>query len=151
MWLSLTWFYFSKIICFNTFLEFLSFVHVTSKLSILSNHAEHPKRLAPYYTPSPFYNSKISIPNGSASLFGRKWLQFEEEVISHKKNWVSEAPTGLSCHRSNDKAYVDSIGSNKLSAGAPKTSTAIPSQTLPFSSEDLSSNQYSQQYLDQII
>ncbi len=41
------------------------------KLSILSNHAEYPKELAPIVIhATPFYNSKISIPNGSASSFG---------------------------------------------------------------------------------
>ena len=35
----------SEIIQLNTLLEFLSFVHVTSELSILSNYAEHPKGL----------------------------------------------------------------------------------------------------------
>ena len=29
---------------------------------------------------TPFYNSKISISNGSASLFGEKQLQLEDEV-----------------------------------------------------------------------
>ncbi len=38
-------FHLSEIICLNIFSEFLSFVHVTSKLSILSNHIEHPKKL----------------------------------------------------------------------------------------------------------
>ena len=47
-------FHFSEIIRLNTFSEFLGFVHVTSKLSILPNHAEHPKGLAPCYTLSPF-------------------------------------------------------------------------------------------------
>ena len=47
-------FHLFEIICLNTFLEFLSFVHVTSKLSFLSNHAEHPKGLAPGYTLPPF-------------------------------------------------------------------------------------------------
>ena len=32
-----------KIICLNTFPEFLSFVYMTSKLNILSNHAKHLK------------------------------------------------------------------------------------------------------------
>ncbi len=42
-------FYLFEIICLNIFSKFLSFVHVTSKLSILSNYAEHPKKLLPYY------------------------------------------------------------------------------------------------------
>ncbi len=53
---------------------------------ILSNHAEHPKRLVPFVIyATPFYNSKISIPNRSASLFGEKWLQLEDEDILHKE------------------------------------------------------------------
>ena len=42
-------FYPSKIICLNIFLEFLSFVHMTFKLSILSNHIKHFKGLIPCY------------------------------------------------------------------------------------------------------
>ena len=42
-------FHFFEIIYLNTFLEFLNFVYMTSKLSILSNHTEYPKKLAPYY------------------------------------------------------------------------------------------------------
>ncbi len=41
------------------------------KLNILSNHAEYPKELVLIVIHIiPLYNSKISIPNGSASLFG---------------------------------------------------------------------------------
>ncbi len=43
-------FHFSELIYLNIFSKFLSFVYVISKLSILSNHVEHPKRLASYYT-----------------------------------------------------------------------------------------------------
>ena len=42
-------FYLSKIIYLNTFLEFLSFIYVTSKLSILFNQTKHSVGLAPYY------------------------------------------------------------------------------------------------------
>ncbi len=40
----------SEIICLNTFSKLLSFVHVTSKLNILSNYAKHPKKLVLCYT-----------------------------------------------------------------------------------------------------
>ena len=43
-------FYQSKIICLSTVSEFLSFTHMTSKLSILSNHIEHSKELVLCYT-----------------------------------------------------------------------------------------------------
>ena len=33
----------------NIFPEFFSFIYVTSKLNILFNYAEHPKKLALYY------------------------------------------------------------------------------------------------------
>ena len=40
------------------------------KLSILSNHAEHPKKLAPFVKCITFfYNSKIFILNGLGSPF----------------------------------------------------------------------------------
>ena len=39
----------SKIICLITILEFLSFIYVTSKLSISFNHAKYLKGLLPYY------------------------------------------------------------------------------------------------------
>ena len=43
-------FYLSEIICLNTFSKFLNFVHITFKLSVLSNYAEHSKKLALYCT-----------------------------------------------------------------------------------------------------
>ncbi len=43
--------YTTEIICLNTFPEFLGFIHMTSKLSIFSNYAKHPKGLTLYYTP----------------------------------------------------------------------------------------------------
>ncbi len=42
-------FHLFKIIRLNTFSEFLSFIHMTSKLNILSNYAEYPNGLAPCY------------------------------------------------------------------------------------------------------
>ena len=51
-----------KIICLNTFLEFLSFVYVTSKLNILSNHIKYPKRLIPYYMLSFFIILQFPYP-----------------------------------------------------------------------------------------
>ena len=42
-------FHFSEIIYLDIFLKFFSFVHITSKLFILSNHAEHPRELALCY------------------------------------------------------------------------------------------------------
>ncbi len=42
-------FHLSEIIYLNTFSEFLSFVHVNSKLSILSNQIKHLKELALYF------------------------------------------------------------------------------------------------------
>ncbi len=47
-------FYLFEIIGLNTFLEFLSFIYMISKLNILSNHAKHPKGLVSYYMP-PFF------------------------------------------------------------------------------------------------
>ncbi len=44
----------SEIIYWNTFPKFLSFVYMTYKLSILSNHVKHPKELAPCYMLSLF-------------------------------------------------------------------------------------------------
>ncbi len=46
-----------KIIYLNTVSEYLNFVHVTFKLSILSNHIKYPKRLVPYYK-LPFFRIK---------------------------------------------------------------------------------------------
>ena len=37
--------YFFKIIYLNTFSELLNFVYISPKLNILSNYAEHPKKL----------------------------------------------------------------------------------------------------------
>ncbi len=42
--------YFFKIIYLKTFLEFFSFIHVISKLSIWSNYAKHCKEPVQYYT-----------------------------------------------------------------------------------------------------
>ncbi len=55
-------FLFSEIICLNTFLEFLNFVYMTFKLSILSNHTKHSKKLAPYFTLPPFTILKSLYP-----------------------------------------------------------------------------------------
>ena len=49
----------SKIICLNTFSDFLSFVDMSFKLSILSNSLEHLKKLASYYTLFSFIFSEI--------------------------------------------------------------------------------------------
>ncbi len=69
----------------NTFSKYLSSVHVNFKLSILSNYAEHPKKTSVVLHTTPFYNSKISIPNGLASSFERRWLQFcKKKVVPHK-------------------------------------------------------------------
>ena len=52
MWVLPT--YFSEIIRLHTFSVFFSFVHMTSKLSILCIYTEHPKGLAPCYVLPPF-------------------------------------------------------------------------------------------------
>ncbi len=63
----------SEIIWLNTFQEFFSYSHMTSKLGILSNHAEYLKRLALFVIRTTlFYNFKISLSNKSISLFGEK-------------------------------------------------------------------------------
>ncbi len=49
MWLPPTWSYYR---------EFLSFSHMTFKLNILSNHAEHPKGLVSYYVLPLFTKNK---------------------------------------------------------------------------------------------
>ncbi len=54
----------SKIIQLNTFLEFFSCSHVTSKSSILSNHAKHPKGLVLLYALSLFTILKSLYPIG---------------------------------------------------------------------------------------
>ena len=74
----------TEIICLNIFSKFLSFVYVTFKLTILSNHAEHSKRLAPYYTLPPFIILKSLYLTGQPARLER-WLQFKEEIVLHIK------------------------------------------------------------------
>ncbi len=67
-------FYLSEIICLNILLEFLSFVYMTSKLNILSNHTKHPKRLAPCYTLSLFTILKSLYPIGQSACLEKMTL-----------------------------------------------------------------------------
>ncbi len=92
-------FYLFEIICLNTLLKFLSFVHVTSKLSILFNHAEHLKGLMPCYT-----------------LLSFTIIQGKDHLVQRSR--ASKAPTSPSSHSSNYKNqdHKDLLGSNKPSA-----------------------------------
>ena len=46
----------------------------------------------PYYVLPLFYKSKISKPNGSVSLFEKKWFQFEKKIVLHKEIGPSKPP-----------------------------------------------------------
>ena len=73
--ISIYLFYLLEIICLNTFLEFFSFVYVTSKLSILSNYTKHPKRLTLYYMLYFFYKYQRDI------LLSRFFVYFENYLL----------------------------------------------------------------------
>ncbi len=94
-------------------------------LSLLCNHAEHPKKLAPYYMLSPFYNSKISIPNQSVSLFGEDDFSLRKKLSYMKKSGLQD-PTGPSSYRSdhNDQDHEDSLRSNEPPIRPSKTPSA---------------------------
>ena len=74
-----------EIIHLITFPKFLSFVYVTSKLNILSNHIKHPKRLTLYYTLSfftilkfPYLISQLTYLENDFSL--RKKLSYTKKL-----------------------------------------------------------------------
>ena len=79
------------------------------KLSILSNYTEHPKKLVLFIIYITFfYNSQISIPNWSASLFG-KITSLQE------KRWLTQRGQAFETltNRSNNRDHKDPLGSNK--------------------------------------
>ncbi len=80
---------------------------MTSKLSILSNHAEHPKGLAPFVIhATPFYNSKISTPNGSASSFGEDGETGQSlDTVEHFETAVEHLETSTSRPMGNRLLY----------------------------------------------
>ncbi len=79
------------------------------KLSILSNYAEHLKGLAPFVIHvAIFYNSKISIPNESASSF-RQMTSIRWQGRFARRGQVSETLI----NRSNNGNHKNSQGSNK--------------------------------------
>ena len=51
----------SKVICLNTFSKCVSFIHMISKLSILSNLTKYFKKLAPCYTMLPLFTIVKSL------------------------------------------------------------------------------------------
>lgn len=61
---------------------------------------------------TPFYKSKISIPNRSAGLFGKEnWVKRQD--CSIQKSQVSKVAICLSFNRSNYKDHQNSLGSKK--------------------------------------
>ncbi len=113
------------------------------------------KASAVVYT-TPFYNSKISIPNLLASSF-RETTSVRGKSRPTYKSKASEAPTGPSSIRSDNGDYKDPLRSNKprppnVPTG-PYEGFIRPRQAPPLSSthEDLGANRYSQQELDRII
>ena len=76
----------SKIVCLIIFPEFLSFIYVISKLSILSNHAEHSKRLIPYYVLPLFIILKSPYPIGQPVYLKEDDFSFARKKSSYIKN-----------------------------------------------------------------
>ncbi len=75
----------SKIICLITFLEFFSFVYMTSKLNILSNYTKHPKRLVLYYILFLFIILKSLYPTGQLAYLKESNFSFVRKKSSHTK------------------------------------------------------------------
>ncbi len=123
-------FYLPEIICLNNFPEFLSFIHMTSKLSILSNHAKYPKELALYYMLS-FFTSLKSLHSIDQLACLKKMTSIGERGCLVQKSWASEASISPSFHRSDHKNqdHKDSLKSNKPLARLPKA-FARPFQAL---------------------
>ena len=75
----------SEIICLITFSKFFSFIYVTSKLSISSNHTKHPKKLVLYYTLFFFKILKVSYPTGQPAYLEEDDFSFARKILSHTK------------------------------------------------------------------
>ena len=96
------------------FFRFLFIFLHDLKLNILSYHAEHPKELISIvcYCTTLFYNSKISIPNESASLFGQMTSVWGQRRPT-RRSQASKAPFSPASNRSDNKDDKDPLGSNK--------------------------------------
>ena len=77
-----------EIIYLNNFSKLLSFVYVNLKLSILSNHTKHFKKLAPYYILSLFTIIKSSYLIGQSTYL-------EKDDFSLRKKWFPTKKSGL--------------------------------------------------------
>ncbi len=96
----------------HTFSEFLSFIYITSKLSISSNHAEYPKGLAPCYMLPFFTILKSPYPMDQPACL-EKIISVQGKSCFLWKTWAFEAPIGLSSYRSNHENYKDPLRLNK--------------------------------------
>ena len=75
----------SKINCLITFLEFFSFVHITSKLNISSNYTEYLKKLVPYYILLLFTILKSLYPISQPICLKKDDFSFAKKKLSHTK------------------------------------------------------------------
>ncbi len=126
-------FHFSEIIHLNIFLEFLSFVYMTYKLSILPNYARRPKELVPCYTlsfftilKSPHPTDQLACLEKMTSVRGRKRLTQRGRTSKALQIHPSSYRSG---HENQD--YKDPLGSNKPPARPPKAPSVGSPQAPP--------------------
>ncbi len=77
---------FSKIIYLNTFSEFLNFIHVTFVAKYFTQSCWAFQKASAILHATFFYNSKISIHNESANLFGEDNFSLRKRLSLIKKS-----------------------------------------------------------------
>ena len=124
----------------------------TSKLSILSNHIEYSKRLAPCYTLPFFTILKFLYPTDQLARL-EKMTSIRKWGCPTQRGQTSKTSIKPSSNRSDNENHVDYLGSNKPGLFkafiGPKTFirfTALtkPSQSPPSILKDPGVNWYSQ-------
>ncbi len=75
----------SKIIYWNTFLKFLSFVHITSEGKYFTQLYWAAQKSSTVLYATSFYDSKIFIPNESAGSFGEDNFSLKKRLSFIKK------------------------------------------------------------------
>ncbi len=108
MWLIYLLFFFD-IIWLHIFSEFLSFVYMISKLSILPNHTKYLRGLATCYTLLLFTILKSPHPISQPTRLEKMTSVQERGYL--KRKWVSKAPTYASSPKSD---YEYTLGLIKL-------------------------------------